>query len=406
MANLIYRSVSVVGAAQILASGATHYLPAVIASAASLELGFSSSLFFAAYSLALAISGFAGPVCGRLVDRLGGRPVLMMSNVTFALGLSMMALSTGTLSLFLSFAILGLGMAMGLFETAFSAIVRLFGKNSRNAITGITLFAGFASAIGWTVSVYVETKYGWRGVCWFWALLHLCVGLPLNAMLPSIDTQHKSLLPTDDHSQSSPLDANQTATALKIEEPAAPPEPSKTVGVLLAFVFAVSSFIGMGLMSHLPRLLEGMGVPLAVAFSIGALVGPSQIAGRLLDFGFMRKMHPLISTRLAALAHPIGGALLLFIGGTFALPFVILHGLGNGILIISRGTLPLAIYGAKGYGQRQGWLMMPSKFAQAAAPFAFGLAVTEWGSNSLWLTWGLSLSVFIALCLIPIRPRV
>jgi hypothetical protein len=297
-------------------------------------------------------------------------------------------------------------MAMGLFETAFSAIVRLFGKNSRNAITGITLFAGFASAIGWTVSVYVETKYGWRGVCWFWALLHLCVGLPLNAMLPSIDTQHKSLLPTDDHSQSSPLDANQTATALKIEEPAAPPEPSKTVGVLLAFVFAVSSFIGMGLMSHLPRLLEGMGVPLAVAFSIGALVGPSQIAGRLLDFGFMRKMHPLISTRLAALAHPIGGALLLFIGGTFALPFVILHGLGNGILIISRGTLPLAIYGAKGYGHRQGWLMMPSKFAQAAAPFAFGLAVTEWGSNSLWLTWGLSLSVFIALCLIPIRPRV
>jgi MFS family permease len=397
MANLIYRSVSVVGAAQILASGATHYLPAVIAVAASSELGFSSSIFFAAYSLALAISGLAGPAAGRLVDRLGGRPVLMMSNVTFALGLSMMALSSGMLSLFLSFAVLGLGMAMGLFETAFSAIVRLFGKNSRNAITGITLFAGFASAFGWTVSVYVEAKYGWRGVCWFWTLLHLCVGLPLNAMLPSIhtDNQYKNDRLTD----------KQTTSSFKIQEPASPPEPSMTVGILLAFVFAVSSFIGMGLMSHLPRLLEGMGVPLAVAFSIGALVGPSQIAGRLLDFGFMRNMNPLISTRLAALAHPLGGALLLFIGGIFAMPFVILHGLGNGILIISRGTLPLALYGAKGYGQRQGWLMMPSKFAQAAAPFTFGLAVTEWGSNSLWLTWGLSLSVFVALCLIPIRPR-
>jgi len=288
-------------------------------------------------------------------------------------------------------------MAMGLFETAFSAIVRLFGKNSRNAITGITLFAGFASAFGWTVSVYVEAKYGWRGVCWFWTLLHLCVGLPLNAMLPSIhtDNQYKNDRLTD----------KQTTSSFKIQEPASPPEPSMTVGILLAFVFAVSSFIGMGLMSHLPRLLEGMGVPLAVAFSIGALVGPSQIAGRLLDFGFMRNMNPLISTRLAALAHPLGGALLLFIGGIFAMPFVILHGLGNGILIISRGTLPLALYGAKGYGQRQGWLMMPSKFAQAAAPFTFGLAVTEWGSNSLWLTWGLSLSVFVALCLIPIRPR-
>lgn len=392
MINLVYRSVGVVGAAQILASGATHYLPAVIAAAACQELGLSNSLFFAAYSMALAVSGLAGPFAGRLVDRMGGRPVLMMSNVIFAIGLILMALSIGTLSLFISFAIIGFGMAMGLFEVAFSAIVRLIGKNSRNAITGVTLLAGFASAVGWTSSVYVESRYGWRGVCWFWALLHLCFGLPLHSLLPSISkTRVNNAAPAASDLQ------------IKIEEPSQPPEPSKLTGYLLAFVFAISAFIGMALMSHLPRLLEGMGVPLAVAFSIGALVGPSQVMGRLIDFAFLRKIHPLIGTRIAALAHPLSGALLLLIGAPFALPFVVLHGLGNGVLIISRGTLPLAIYGTKGYGQRQGWLMMPSKFAQAAAPFVFGLALSEWGSNSLWLTWGLGMSVFIALWMIPMN---
>lgn len=395
MANLIYRSVGVVGAAQIIASGSSHYLPAVIAAAACLELGVSSAVFFAAYSLALAVSGLAGPVSGRLVDRFGGRPVLMMSNVIFAIGLCLMALSTGVLSLFLSFAMLGLGMAMGLFEVAFSAIVRLIGKSSRNAITGVTLIAGFASAVGWTSSIYVEARYGWRGVCWFWALLQLCIGLPLHSLLPSISVKDKN---------TTSAQADNSGGSIKIEESPEPPDPGKLTGLLLAFVFATSAFIGMALMSHLPRLLEGMGVPLAVAFSIGALVGPSQVMGRLIDFAFMRKMHPLISTRLAALAHPIAGGLLLLIGAPFALPFVILHGLGNGILIISRGTLPLAIYGTKGYGQRQGWLMMPSKFAQAAAPFVFGLALSEWGSYSLWLTWGLAISVFVALYLIPIQP--
>jgi len=83
---------------------------------------------------------------------------------------------------------------------------------------------------------------------------------------------------------------------------------------------------------------------------------------------------------------------------------VVLHGLGNGILIIARGTLPLAIFGAGGYGKRQGWLMMPAKLAQAASPFVFGLALTEWGANILWMTLGLGLTVLIALCLISTKP--
>lgn len=402
MSSRIYRAVSVTGAAQVIASAGAHYLPAVIAIPASQELSLSPAILFAGFSVALGVSAIAGPIAGKLVDRMGGRPVLMLSNLIFALGLTCLGFAQGLWSVLFAYAILGLGMATGLFEVAFSSIVRLFGKSSRNPITGVTLIAGFASFVAWTVSVYVESKLGWSGVCWFWACVHILVGLPLNAMLPSPLSPSAELALKADTSKTTQSPGTPPAPPPTAE---AAPIPGKFTAFLLAFVFAANSFVGMGLMIHMPRMLEGMGVPLALAFTIGSLVGPSQVLGRLIDFFFMRRWHPLVSTRLAALTHPVGGALLLAFGAPFAMAFVVLHGIGNGILIIARGTLPLAIFGTKGYGQRQGWLMMPSKFAQAAAPFLFGLALTDWGSNVLWLSWGLGLSVFVALCLISTKYR-
>lgn len=406
MSSRIYRAVSVTGAAQVIASAGAHYLPAVIAIPASRDLGLPPAVLFAGFSIALGVSALAGPLAGKMVDRFGGRPVLMLSNLIFALGLTCLGFAEGMWSVLFGYAILGLGMATGLFEVAFSAIVRLFGKSSRNPITGVTLIAGFASFVAWTVSVYVESKFGWSGVCWFWACVHILVGLPLNALLPSplSASAERALNTAAPEGGVSPASATSAPlTPPPITDPA--PIPNKYTAFLLAFVFAANSFVGMGLMIHMPRMLEGMGVPLAVAFTIGSLVGPSQVLGRLIDFFFMRRWHPLVSTRLAALTHPIGGALLLVFGAPFAMAFVILHGIGNGILIIARGTLPLAIFGTKGYGQRQGWLMMPSKFAQAAAPFLFGLALTDWGSNVLWLSWTLGLCVFVALCMISTKYR-
>jgi MFS family permease len=392
MTKRVYRIVTVVGAAQVISHAGAYYLPAVMAIPASLELSISSATVYAGLSLALAVSGLAGPTAGKLVDRFGGRPVLIASNLLLAAGLSMLALAQGLGLLLLAYAVLGLGMATGMFEVAFAAIVRIFGKKSHNALVGVTMVAGFASVAGWTISVFVEARYGWRGVCWFWAATNVLVALPLNMLIPRASD---SAEPATAGERS-----NQTAQPSTVVHD---PKREKYITVLLAFVFASSGFISMGMMSHLPRLLEGVGVPLLVAFSIGALVGPAQITGRILDFTFLRRLHPLIGTRIAALAHPLGIAALVVLGAPFAALFVILHGLGNGILIIARGTLPLALFGPQGFGRRQGWLTMPAKFAQAIAPFTFGLALTQWGTGVLWLTFGLAMCSFAALCLITIR---
>ena len=393
MTNRVYRTVTVVGAAQVISHAGAYYLPAVMAVPASIELSISSATVYAGLSLALAVSGLAGPTAGKLVDRFGGRPVLIASNLLLAAGLSLLALAQGLGLLLLAYAVLGLGMATGMFEVAFAAIVRIFVKKSHNALVGVTMVAGFASVAGWTISVFVEARYGWRGVCWFWAAMNVLVALPLNMFIPRASDNVDTAAPAETH--------NQTAQPSAVVHD---PKREKYITVLLAFVFASSGFISMGMMSHLPRLLEGVGVPLAIAFSIGALVGPAQITGRILDFTFLRRLHPLIGTRIAAVAHPLGIAVLVVLGAPFAALFVILHGLGNGILIIARGTLPLALFGPQGFGRRQGWLTMPAKFAQAIAPFTFGLALTQWGTGVLWLTFGLAMCSFAALCLIRIKP--
>jgi len=97
----------------------------------------------------------------------------------------------------------------------------------------------------------------------------------------------------------------------------------------------------------------------------GALVGPAQVLGRVLEFGLLRRHHPLLSARLAAAAPPLGAGALLAFGLPAAAPFALLHGLGNGILTIAKGTLPLALFGAQGYGARQGWLSLPAQALQA-----------------------------------------
>jgi MFS family permease len=396
------KAVGTMGLAQIIASAAAQYLPAVIAVQAASALDLPHVALFAGFSLSLVISALLGPFAGRLVDRLGGRPVLMLSNIFFALSLITLGFAQGLWTLVLAYVFMGLGLATGLFEVAFAALVRLFGREARTTITGLTLVAGFASFVGWTVSVYVEARYGWRGVCWFWALVHLCIGLPLHAMMPNPSRILANMADTKPKATEPPKAITTNSEDITIN----PQQRRKEiiVGVLLAYVFAANAFVGMGLMMHLPRLLQEMGVAVALAFTISSFVGPSQVVGRLIDYFYMQRWHPLISTRWAAACHPVAALLLIIFAGPIAFVFVLVHGIGNGILIIARGNLPLAIFGANGYGRRQGWLMMPAKLAQAAAPFLFGLALTQWGAHILWLTLALGLSVLVALCLISTRP--
>lgn len=372
------------GIAQTLAWGSTYYLPAMLATPMARDLGVSTPTIFAAFSVALVVSALLGPAAGRMIDRTGGRSVLVATSLVFTIGLAGLGVAQGVAGLFAAWVILGIGMGAGLYEAAFATLVVLYGNRSRGAITGITLIAGFASTVGWPLSTFMEAHIGWRGACLSWAALHLTLGLALNLSMPRV-----AAMATAPSGPASP-------TVSELTHPA-DERSQRAASYALAFVFAATWFISTAMAAHLPRLLQAGGASLATAVMVGALIGPAQVGARILEFGLLRKVHPLLSARIAAALHPLGALAFGLVGAPAAALFGVLHGAGNGILTIAKGTLPLVIFGPGGYGHRQGVLMVPARVAQALAPWIFGMCLDQFGAKSLWLSSALGLMAILTL---------
>jgi MFS family permease len=371
--------VAALGTAQTIAWASSYYIPAVLAVPMAETFGLPAVWIFGAFSMAMIVSAIVGPWAGARIDRYGGRGVLMASNLIFACGLGVLAVAPSLELLFFGWAIVGLGMGIGLYEAAFSTLAGLYGTQARGPITGITLIAGFASTVGWPLSALMLATWGWREACLGWALIHLFLALPLNALLPGGAAQ---------------------PVAIPAAQAVDGPPPPKGALALLAFVFAATWFNSTAMAAHLPGLLQAAGASTTMAIAAGAMIGPAQVAARVLEFGLLRRFHPLVAARLAAAAHPVAAVALVGFGGPAAYAFAILHGAGNGILTIAKGTLPLALFGAAGYGQRLGWLNAPARVLQAAAPLIFGAALATWGVQAIWLTAGVGLAATLALFLL------
>ena len=369
------------GTTQTLAWASSMYLPAILADPIGRDLGVSSNWVFGAFSAALVISALLGPRIGRQIDLVGGRSVLSLSNLVLAAGLVLLGLTNSIPLLVIAWLLLGVGMGYGLYDAAFAALGRAYGDAARGAITGITLIAGFASTVGWPLSAWGLQTIGWRETCFAWALAQILIGLPINwLMLPAV-----------------------TGTQIAIERPVKPHIPIDRTMILLAFAFAAAWSVTGAMAAHLPRILEAAGATANQAVFAGALIGPAQVLARIFEASFLSRFHPLISTRLACITHPIGAAILAIAGGGAASVFAIFHGTGNGILTIARGTLPLAIFGPENYGYRLGLIGAPARMAQAAAPLAFGLLIDRMGSGILIVSSALSLAALLALC--ALRPN-
>jgi hypothetical protein len=384
------KEVLAIGWTQTIAWASSTYLIAVVAQPIADELGIATPTIFAAFSVSLLVMAAAGPPVGRAIDRLGGRGVLAVSNLVLAGGLVLLGAAAGAAGVFAAWVVLGIGMAMGLYDAAFAALVRAHGSAARAPITGVTLIAGFASTVGWPLTSWLVAVADWRTSCYVWAALHVFIALPMNLLwMPG---------------------AAKVAAPGRGEVPAPTGAPeSEHTGrtqwralVLVALFFALAAFVTSAMAAHLPRLLIAAGATTVAALAAAALVGPAQVAARLIEFLAARrfKFHPIATARIAAALHPLGAFVLVAAAGAPAAAsfFALLHGAGNGMMTIARGTLPLALFGAVGYGRRQGWIGVPARGMQALAPFAFGLVLERYGANAaIALTAAVSLAALAAL---------
>ncbi|WP_431267454.1 MFS transporter [Dankookia sp. P2] len=376
----------ILGVAQTLAWSVTYYLPAVVAPVVVADLGADPTLVYGAFSLALLISGLAAPRVGRAIERRGGRPVLLASAALLALGLLLLGLLPGLWGWALGWIVLGLGMAMGLYEAAFATLGVLYGRAARRPITLVTLVAGFASTVGWPMSAALVPLLGWRGTCLAYSAMLLLVVLPLYLLLP------RAAAPAETAPGAAPEPA----------EASLPADWVRRSFLLLAVFFTLRAIISATLSVHLIAVLGGLGLSVSAAVAAAALMGPAQVGGRLLEFTLGKAAHPLTAARLGGALLPLGALLLVLAGPVAAVPFVLLYGASNGIMTISRGALPLALFGPRGYPVLMGKLALPILLAQAAAPMLTAPLVAGLPAVTI-----LGLAGLLALaalgCLLPLR---
>ncbi len=366
------RTTSALGVVQILAWGSTYYLLAVLSGPIREDTGWSGTVVTAGISIGLLIAGLAAARTGRLIHRHGARTVMASAMGLLSAGLALMALAPVPAIYLASWGVLGLGMGAGLYDASFSALGQVYGAGARRAITQLTLWGGFASTVCWPLSALLVEAVGWRGACAAYAALHLTVSLPLClAALPRA-----------------------AATATDPVAPAAQGSvPSDRVFWLLAAGGMLLSLVSAIVSVHLIVLLQARGVPYAAAVALGTLIGPAQVAARVIEMA-MGGRHPAAWTLLAATALVAAGVL----GMRAGLPMsaaLIVYGAGNGIWSIARGAVPLALFGPDRYPVVMGRLARPALLASAAAPSLGAVLIDRIGPEA-------TLTALAAVSLVPL----
>jgi MFS family permease len=356
--------VSGLGIAQIISWGSLYYPIAVLGERMQQDLQVSSSILFAAFTLSLSISGLAAPTVGRLMEAHGARRVLCSGSVMAMLALCLLAAASGPLSLFAAALLAGCAMSACLYDAGFMALNQIAGDAYRRSVTGLTLFGGFASTVSWPMSQWLMAMAGWRQALLFYALLQLLVCLPLHACLLPGNGRKPGSLP---------------------DRPAATGQAPRIAWLALAF--ASGSFVLSVLSVHLIGMFRTSGLSDAQAVMIAALVGPTQVLGRLLELGMGRNTRAVHVGTLTFAAMILGMTALFLLDGSTRLAYLVagLYGISNGLMTIVRGIVPAELYGRHDYTTLLGRLARPAFIARALAPFGFTLALASLGQASTML---------------------
>lgn len=384
-----WRAVPVLGVTQIIAWGTIFYSPVLTVPLIAAERGWSMSFTMGGFSLGLFVAGLAAPLVGRSIDRLGGHVVMTAGSLVSVLGLLGLATAEHPAAYLAVWLVLGLGLSASLYDPAFATLGRIFGAQARRPITVLTLAGGFASTVGWPTTHFLIGAVGWHGCYVIYAALLALVCAPLHAFaLP------RSRAAAEVHADgASPL----------------PVEILPAQGLNFALViaaFAAYAFVPSALSAHLLAIYDRAGIDPGTVVAIGALFGPAQVLARVCELFFGRNLHPLVIARAAVGLLVVAFALLAMGGFTVpvAATFALMFGAANGLITIARGAVPLALFGAAGYGRVIGRIAGPSLFMQSAAPLVLAF-VAERASDPVALAFAASFAAIALGCFLLIgRP--
>ncbi|MGA8610622.1 MAG: MFS transporter [Xanthobacteraceae bacterium] len=355
-----WRAVSVLGVTEILSWGALFYPPVLTVPLIAADHGWSKSFAMGGFSVGLLVGGLVSRYVGALIDRFGGHMVMPVGSLIGAAGLAGIVLARNSTSYYAVWMVLGVAMASSLYDPAFATLGRIFGKNARAPITTLTLAGGFASTVSWPATQILIDTIGWRGAYLVYAALLALVAAPLHAFA----------LPRQRVLQDAGTKAGGELMAATEPKPASVLAPHGLVFLLVAAAFSFYAFVPSALSAQLLAIFQRFGLAPATAVAIGMLFGPAQVLARICELGFARRTHPLWVARFSIGLLVAAFALLMLFpfSALLAACFAMMYGMANGLMTIARGTVPLALFGASGYGRLMGRIGGPFLVVQAVAP--------------------------------------
>jgi hypothetical protein len=373
------RALAVLSVTMIIAWGTLFYGVTLIGPRIMAETGWSKTLIFGAFSLAMLCSGLIAPRVGGWIDARGGRGLMVLGSLVGGLGYVMLAFAHSPVMLYAAYATIGFGMAGSLYDPAFATLARIAGSKARTAITLLTLGGGLASTVFWPLGLWLLSFMDWRALCLVYAGLNgvLC------ALLHGFGLG------------SGKAEIAQASTKGMAEGDAGGTAPEALRGriiALLALVFMMHGLVSNGMSVHITTLLGALGLSEAQAVSVGTIIGPAQSAGRLIELA-LGGAYPVMRLGYVATGMlPLAFAALLTLAGAVVgvVAFAVLYGISNGLVTIARGVIVLGLLGRANYGRTLGAIAMPTLAAKSISPMAFAVLIDGAGA-------GVALSV-MALC--------
>ena len=351
------RQVGWLSLAQLVTWGSVFYTFALLMEPLERELGMTRAQSSLGFSLALLAEGLLAYPIGRWIDRGHERAVMTLGSLAIAAGLLLHSVVQSAAGFYAAWALLGAALAATLYTPVFAVVTRRYPDGFRRAIITLTFLGGLASTVFIPLSAWLIASLGWRQALWVLAAIHLLVCVPIHALALRNAPAAKPLAV-----------ATTPATHLTTA-------PFLLIGVFVVLMMAVTA----ALPAHMVSLLRENGMSEAWVIAIPASIGVVQVLGRLLLFFFEHHFNLHLANRLIPCLIPLGLTALLADAGhpQAALVFVLLYGLGNGMLTIVKGTAIAQYVSRDHVASLNGALGLPTALARAVAPWLLGVLWTR-----------------------------
>lgn len=376
--------ISGLGVAQIASWGSLYYSFPLIATAMEADLGWDKTALYGAATLGALLSAVLALPIGQAIDRGYGRPIMACASVLAGLLLALWGIVDSLWLFYVAAAGVGALQAATLYEPAFAVIARRTGPaRARAGITALTLWGGFASTVFVPIVQLLLDLYGWRGALEGLALVNvvLCAAIYFLVIDPSLDVPQKKS--SVEASAKSPL-----RDALR-----------NPVFWWLAISFTAYTASFSALLLHFyPMLLERGFNEYAVVGAM-TLIGPAQVAGRVLIVVFGRASSARRIGSIVVLGFPLAMSIFAWAPAEFTVvaAAALIYGASNGIMTIVRGIAIPEMVSHESYGAINGALIVPMTVARAVAPLAAAALWSASGNYAGTMVAVVALSVVMAL---------